>query len=57
MAKCSICGAETFLYNNGVPICIKCDEKSKQPATPAVPVTPKRAKQERAVEFSRAANR
>jgi hypothetical protein len=26
MAKCSICGAETMLYSNGVPICIECDK-------------------------------
>jgi hypothetical protein len=36
MAKCIHCGAETRLYNNGVPVCIACvdlpaTQKSKPP--------------------------
>ena len=35
MAACSHCGAETELYDSGVPICIKCsnvrDNASKKP--------------------------
>jgi hypothetical protein len=37
MAACAHCGAETELYNNGVPICLKCSDvqepKRKPPAT------------------------
>jgi hypothetical protein len=25
-ARCAHCGAGTRLYNNGVPICVKCDD-------------------------------
>ena len=27
MARCSICGAETRLYLDGIAICIPCDDK------------------------------
>ena len=37
MAACAYCGAETELYENGVPICLKCSDareaKRKPPAT------------------------
>lgn len=26
MARCTNCGAETSLYVNGVPVCVKCDD-------------------------------
>jgi hypothetical protein len=32
MAKCSICGAETMLYSNGVPICLDCDKANEERA-------------------------
>lgn len=49
MARCKYCGSETQLYDNGVPVCIKClDEeaerrKSQNPASqkPGEPVPPK----------------
>jgi hypothetical protein len=25
VAKCVHCGADTILYNNGVPVCVDCD--------------------------------
>ena len=25
MAKCTYCGADTQLFNNGIPVCVKCD--------------------------------
>jgi hypothetical protein len=25
MAECVHCGADTILYNNGVPVCVDCD--------------------------------
>src|SRR5215471_3674729 len=41
MAKCSVCGAETALFNSGTPICVKCDnildQKAKQDKSGAVP--------------------
>ena len=37
MAACAYCGAETELYESGVPICLKCSDareaKRKPPAT------------------------
>ena len=27
MDKCSRCGAETELYENGTPLCVSCSEK------------------------------
>lgn len=39
MAACTYCGAETQLYENGVPICLKCSDewdskaKKKPPAS------------------------
>ena len=37
MAPCACCGAETELYENGVPICLRCSDerqaKRKPPAT------------------------
>lgn len=38
MAACAYCGAETELYVNGVPVCLKCSEErdnraSKKPPT------------------------
>lgn len=30
MAKCYLCGAETVLHINGVPICVKCDEQTPE---------------------------
>ena len=27
MARCNWCGAETLLYENGVPICLKCSDE------------------------------
>ena len=39
MEKCGVCGAETSLYDNGIPVCAKCaDEraaKAKSKTTPA----------------------
>lgn len=32
-AHCAICGAETELYSNGVPICLKCDDQSQKGGT------------------------
>ena len=26
MEKCSVCGRETFLYSDGKPICVECDD-------------------------------
>jgi hypothetical protein len=26
MVECAFCGAETQLYQNGVPVCVKCSE-------------------------------
>jgi hypothetical protein len=37
MAGCSRCGAETELYNGGVPLCVKCSrlcEAKRKPPTP-----------------------
>jgi len=35
MAACAHCGAETELYENGVPICLKCaDERQPKPKPP-----------------------
>jgi uncharacterized Zn ribbon protein len=28
MAKCSHCGTDTILHENGVPICVKCAENA-----------------------------
>ena len=38
MAACAYCGAETELYDSGVPVCLKCSEErdnraSKKPPT------------------------
>ena len=37
MAQCARCNTETYLYDGGVPICIKCSDlweaKRKQPGT------------------------
>src|SRR5258708_34260193 len=37
MARCAYCGDETELYNDGVPVCLKCTEipetNGKPPAT------------------------
>jgi hypothetical protein len=27
MARCNVCGAETSLYDSGVPICIQCSDR------------------------------
>jgi hypothetical protein len=27
MARCQLCGAETSLYDAGVPVCVPCSEK------------------------------
>jgi hypothetical protein len=27
MARCSVCGSETSLYDSEVPICIQCSDK------------------------------
>jgi hypothetical protein len=33
MAACAYCGAETQLYDSGVPICLKCsDERENKPS-------------------------
>jgi hypothetical protein len=32
MAQCVQCKTETCLYDNGVPICPKCDDARSQPA-------------------------
>jgi len=32
MGKCSQCGADTILYVNGIPICLKCDGAQKTPS-------------------------
>src|SRR5258707_633957 len=29
MAQCTFCGAETYLYDSGAPICIKCSEAQR----------------------------
>ena len=35
MSKCSRCGVvETILYVSGVPICVECDKKTQEPASP-----------------------
>ena len=35
MAKCFVCGAETSLYADGKPICLKCDDA--RPSSPTLP--------------------
>jgi len=41
MAKCKYCGAETELYENGVAVCIACDETRHSPKKqPEVDRTP-----------------
>ena len=39
MAACAYCGAETELYENGVPICLKCSDEreTKPPKKPPAP--------------------
>ena len=38
MAVCALCNAEeTQLYVNGVPVCLKCEEKKMQGAPPSIP--------------------
>src|SRR5437016_14521710 len=34
MANCSRCGAETELYDSGVPICVACADREAQPKPP-----------------------
>jgi hypothetical protein len=38
MAVCAFCGSEeTELYFNGVPICLKCEEKKRLGLLPPLP--------------------
>ncbi len=30
LARCAECGADTILYVNGVPLCLKCDYKLRK---------------------------
>jgi hypothetical protein len=30
MTQCIFCGAETQLFDNGKPVCLKCDSKKNQ---------------------------
>jgi FtsP/CotA-like multicopper oxidase with cupredoxin domain len=40
MARCSRCGAETELFNSGVPICLSCDvERSNVGGKPTAATT------------------
>lgn len=41
MAACAYCGAETQLYDNGVPVCLKCSEEREAKRKPPVPSTEK----------------
>jgi hypothetical protein len=34
MGKCTQCGADTILYVNGIPLCVKCDGAQKTPSIP-----------------------
>jgi hypothetical protein len=31
MAQCAYCGADTMLYNSGVPICLVCVDRKAEP--------------------------
>jgi hypothetical protein len=31
MAKCVRCGTETILHNNGLPVCLECDDVTEAP--------------------------
>lgn len=39
MAACAYCGAETELYENGVPICLECCEERERKAKKKPPVS------------------
>ncbi len=39
MAACAYCEAETQLYANGVPICLKCTEEREKTASKKPPVS------------------
>jgi hypothetical protein len=30
MAQCRFCGAETVLFDSGMPVCVKCDDEREQ---------------------------
>jgi len=30
MHKCVLCGADTILFINGLPICVECDEEREK---------------------------
>jgi len=30
MHKCVLCGADTILFINGIPICVECDEEREK---------------------------
>lgn len=51
MAQCALCGAETGLYSNGTPLCVKCDDERDR-ALPhwASDRTPSMPAQNRAME-------
>ena len=36
MAQCAYCEADTFMYDRGVPICIKCSGESEAKRKPPV---------------------
>lgn len=43
MAACAYCGAETELYENGVPICLKCSDEREAKRKPTARATEIRA--------------
>jgi len=30
MAQCVFCGAETVLFDSGIPVCVRCDSEREQ---------------------------
>jgi hypothetical protein len=39
MAECAYCRAETQLFNNGVPICLKCSDEREKEASKKPPAS------------------
>jgi hypothetical protein len=39
MAPCAYCGTETQLYENGVPICLKCSDERESKAKKKLPAS------------------
>jgi hypothetical protein len=46
MAQCRFCGAETVLFDRGIPVCVKCDDEREKANERAVQLPREKTNQE-----------